>query len=144
MQYQRQLERRHLDGSPDLVAVLEEASFEDHASRLRLDSQQPAFLDHQVDRQIVHLLADNEELRGGRGAGVVLERERDLARVAAELELALPLVLETVPDGSAARGRVDLRGTDLPERELRRVAGLAHLAGHGVAGVEARLEARRP
>ena len=74
---------------------------------------------------------------------VILERERHVTRVAAQLELADPAVFEVAFDGSASRRRFDVRFPVLREREFRDVACLAHLAAHVIERDQMRAESRR-
>ncbi len=65
-----------------------------------------------------------------------------MSRIAAELEVADPLIFDGVRDRGALRGQLDLCRRDPPQREFRDVAALAHLAGETVGPDQARLELR--
>ena len=95
---------------------------------------------NQLDRQFSGLLADDDEGRSGRAACVILDGDRDAARVVAEHELTCPRGFELVPHGGASHRRLDLRGADPGQRERRDVPPLMELARHAVVAGDARAE----
>src|SRR5215471_10368510 len=96
--------------------------------RLRFDSQKLAILDDKVDRKIRRLLADHNERCGRRRASMILECDRHVARITAELEIAFPFSFDLAPHRRASWRQFDLRDARLLQREGRGVAALAHLA----------------
>src|SRR6185312_2733332 len=85
-------------------------------------------------------LAHHRERRGADAVSASCERDRHVARIAAEVERADPFRGERGCEWRAARARIDLRSAGAAQRQPRDVAALLELAGRGAVPVEAQRE----
>lgn len=122
-QHERQLVRPELEDAAQFAAFLHQAAFERDAVRERFDANVVFLLHDEVDRQLRPRLADDDERCRCSGACVVFERQRDVARITRQLELAATFIDDDVRKRRAldAEARKDDRTGPCAARVLREV-----------------------
>ena len=109
---------------------------------MRIDSNQVTFLRNKIDRQIVHLLADDNEFSRRAILSAIDKLERDMARSPKNLIFAFPLALDFFRDKRAAKGRFHLRRPDFLENECRLIPSLYEITGQSSVIAKVAFESR--